>query len=86
MNGRGTETDRGAAVLRVIAKAARRLPESLRAVDQLEGDLGLTSIDMVEITMELETLLALAIEDRLAAQAATVGEFVDLVERIGRPP
>jgi acyl carrier protein len=81
MIGRDADTSRKTAALRVIAGAARRSPRDLRATDHLEDDLGLTSLDIVSITMELERVLGLAIDDGAAAAAATVGEFIALVER-----
>jgi acyl carrier protein len=86
MIGRDADTNRKAAVLRIIASAARRSPQDLCAPDLLEDDLGLTSLDIVTITMELEKVFGLAIDDSAAAQVTTVGEFIDLVERTTRSP
>jgi acyl carrier protein len=81
MTGREADTERKNAALRVIALAARRSAPDLRATDHLENDLGLTSLDIVSITMELERVFGLEIDDGAAAAATTVGEFLALVER-----
>ena len=46
---------------------ARRSAPDLRANDHLENDLALTSLDIVSITVELERVFGLTINDGAAA-------------------
>lgn len=46
---------------------------------ELDYDLGLDSLDMVEITMELEERFNISIEDEEIANVKTVSDIVELV-------
>ena len=45
----------------------------------LADDLGLDSLDMVEITMELEERLDISLEDEEVANVKTVSDLVELI-------
>lgn len=54
--------------------------EQVRADQSLERDLGLDSLDIVEIWMAIEDELNVAVPDEEAYKAKTVGEVIALVQ------
>ena len=47
---------------------------------ELDYDLGLDSLDMVKITMELEERLDISLEDEEIANVKTVSDLIELIE------
>ena len=65
--------------MEVIRKAAKTPPPVIHPQDNLELDLGLDSMERVELLVEVEHLLGAEVEDSAAAEVYTVRELVDLV-------
>ncbi|MGH9557046.1 MAG: AMP-binding protein [Terriglobales bacterium] len=69
--------------LRVIREAAREPREQIHPADNLELDLGLDSMERVELLVALEQELEASVDDAVVSQVYTVRELVDAV-RAGR--
>ena len=65
--------------LRVIREAVRSRPSAIRPADNLELDLGLDSMQRVELLVALEQELGGSVEESRLAEVYTVRELVDLV-------
>ncbi|HEX8926740.1 MAG TPA: 1-acyl-sn-glycerol-3-phosphate acyltransferase, partial [Terriglobales bacterium] len=65
--------------LAVLKKAAKNNGAEIHPKDNLELDLGLDSMERVELLVELEHALNADVEDSAAAEVYTVREIVDLV-------
>lgn len=52
----------------------------------LKEDLGYDSLDEIELIMEAEKEFGIFIQDDLAASIKTIGDAVNLIERILTPP
>jgi long-chain acyl-CoA synthetase len=65
--------------LRVIRDAVRNHPSEIRPLDNLELDLGLDSMQRVEVLVALEQELGGSVEESRLAEVYTVRELVDLV-------
>ncbi len=65
--------------MEVIRKAAKTPPPVIHPQDNLELDLGLDSMERVELLVEVEHLLGAEVDDSAAAEVYTVRELVDLV-------
>jgi acyl carrier protein len=63
----------------LIAAKANRDPADCTLQSSLAGDLGLDSLDQVELLIEVEREFGLNIEDRDAERIATVGDAVQFV-------
>jgi acyl carrier protein len=73
-----------ARILDVMATSTRRTVDQL-ALDTSPADLGLTSIDMVEIVFELEEALGISVPyDDPRAGERPLGELVDRIEQLAR--
>ncbi len=71
----------------IIRKASRTKPQSMRPTDNLELDLGLDSMQRVELLVALEQELGGNIDESRLAEVYTVRELVDLVrESSGNEP
>jgi len=57
------------------------IPDSIKD-DQKLDDLGVDSLDLIELTMSLEDKFNIEISDEDIDSANTVGEFVSMVTRI----
>lgn len=55
-------------------------PNTILPMDRLRGDLGATTLDLVEIIIAVETKYHIHITDDEAIRARTIGELVALVE------
>jgi long-chain acyl-CoA synthetase len=66
-------------VIKVIREAARNNPELIRPADNLELDLGLDSMQRVELLVALEQELGGNLEESRLAEIYTVRELVDAV-------
>jgi long-chain acyl-CoA synthetase len=69
--------------LNVIREAAREPREQIHPADNLELDLGLDSMERVELLVALEQELQASVDDAVVSQVYTVRELVDAV-RAGR--
>ena len=65
----------------VIAEQAKMKPEEITEKAKFTADLGLDSLDMVELIMELEEGLGIEIPDKDAEKLTTVGEAISYVEK-----
>ena len=65
--------------LALLRKSAKNPPPEIHPQDNLELDLGLDSMERVELVVELEHLLGAEVDDTAAAEVYTVRETIDLV-------
>jgi long-chain acyl-CoA synthetase len=65
----------------VIAAAAEKKPAEIHPADNLELDLGLDSMERVELLTALAQRMGAAVEDEAASQVYTVRELVELILR-----
>jgi long-chain acyl-CoA synthetase len=65
--------------IELIRKNAKTPPPVIHPQDNLELDLGLDSMERVELLVELEHTLGAEVDDSAAAEVYTVRELVDLV-------
>jgi long-chain acyl-CoA synthetase len=65
--------------IELIRKNAKTPPPVIHPQDNLELDLGLDSMERVELLVELEHLMGAEVDDSAAAEVYTVRELVDLV-------
>ncbi|MCK4462748.1 MAG: acyl carrier protein [Candidatus Omnitrophica bacterium] len=65
----------------VIAEQAEVKPEEVTEKAKFIDDLGLDSLDMVELVMELEEECGVEIPDEDAEKLTTVGEAISYVEK-----
>jgi len=65
--------------LKVIAGTTGKAVEEIRPNDNLELDLGLDSMQRVELLVAVETALGAALDESLASEVYTVRELVDAV-------
>lgn len=75
-------TDTAGRVRRVVQMHMGVMPEKTPDDATLREDLGADSLDCVEIVMMLEDEFHLAISDDDAAQVESVGDAIQLVERL----
>lgn len=71
-------------VFEIIAKETRR-DRALLTRETKTEDLGITSLEMVEVLMQIEDELGVEIEldaGRAARELATLGDIADAVERL----
>ncbi len=65
----------------VIAEQAKMKPKEITEKAKFTEDLGLDSLDMVELIIELEDGLGIEIPDEDAEKLTTVGEAISYVEK-----
>jgi acyl carrier protein len=65
----------------VIAEQAKMKPEEITEKAKFTDDLGLDSLDMIELVMELEEEYGVEISDEDAEKMTTVGEAISYVEK-----
>jgi long-chain acyl-CoA synthetase len=71
--------------LAVILKSLKTPPKQIHPQDNLELDLGLDSMERVELLVELEHHLGADVDDTAASEVYTVRELIDLVRsKIGQ--
>jgi acyl carrier protein len=73
-------------VQQIVAERAGCPAERIRESDRLEQDLGLDSLDQVEIVMEVEEEFELNVPDEIANHVRTVGHIVDGVVTLLQSP
>ena len=69
--------------LKIIREAARNKSQSIRPSDNLELDLGLDSMQRVELLVALEQELGGGLEESRLSEIYSVGELVDAVRQSG---
>ncbi len=69
-------------VRRIVAEYTETAPEAIREENSLEVDLGCDSLDVVEISMEVEEHFGISAPDEIAEQGRTVGGIADGVLRL----
>ncbi|HXE91219.1 MAG TPA: AMP-binding protein [Terriglobales bacterium] len=67
--------------LRVVREAAREKKESIHPNDNLELDLGLDSMERVELLVALEQELGASVDDSVVSEVYTVRDLVDAVRK-----
>lgn len=72
-------------VKQIVVERAGRAADGIKETDSLEQDLGLDSLDQVEIVMEVEEEFDLHVPDEVANHARTVGGIVDGVMNLLEP-
>jgi acyl carrier protein len=65
------------AVKQIVAENATVSAENIREEHHLENDLGCDSLDIVEISMEIEEHFDISIPDEVSEHAQNVGAIVD---------
>ena len=68
-------------VLQVLGKQAGYEPADLKPIDNLQGDLGLDSLDMEELQMALEDEFGVEMSSRFFRNVRTVGGLIAFVAR-----
>ena len=74
---------------RVVALLTQRLgisPEMVKPAAELADDLGVDSVDAVELTLGLEREFNVALPDEVIADVRTVQDVIDLVRARTRAP
>ena len=69
-------------VLKALSEVTEKSPDRLNLEDRLQEDLGLDSLDAVELTMTIEDEIGKSIEDELVERLKTVGDVLGLIDRI----
>jgi acyl carrier protein len=64
-------------VRQIVAERAGRSADKIKETDFLEQDLGLDSLDLVEVVMEVEEEFDVTVADEVANNVRTVGHIVD---------
>ena len=70
------------AVKSIVAENATVSAENIREEHHLENDLGCDSLDIVEISMEIEERFDISIPDEISEHAQNVGAIVDGVMQL----
>jgi acyl carrier protein len=65
------------AVRTIVAEHATARAEDIREEHHLENDLGCDSLDIVEISMEIEEHFDISIPDEVSERSPTVGAIMD---------
>jgi acyl carrier protein len=68
-------------IVRALAKELRREPGTIRLTDSFRDDLGLNSLDAVELIFRVEEAFDLMIPDEDVSRLTTVGHIVEYVEK-----
>ena len=55
--------------------------EEIKLTDNLIGDIGLDSLDTVELVVDAEQLYGMQIPDEEMYEVKTIGEFVDVIHK-----
>jgi acyl carrier protein len=72
-------------VKQIVSEFAGMAPEEIRETGNLLTDLGCDSLDIIEITMEIEEHFDISVPDDLGDGIRTVGDMADgVMELLGR--
>ena len=74
-------TDVGAAIREALATRLKRDVTAIQDTDHLRNDLGLDSLDMIELLFRIEEVFDLEIPNEDLVKIATVGDVIAHVER-----
>lgn len=69
-------------VKQVVAEQISIPAKDIRETSELEAELGCDSLDLVEITMEIEEHFGIDVPDEVHEKIRTVGDIADGVERL----
>jgi len=73
-------------VKRIVAEQMGLVPETIRERDALINDLGCDSLDVVEITMEVEDHFDLCVSDEMQEKIRTIGDVTGgVLQLLGEP-
>jgi len=75
------ELDVAALTRAALAARLKRDVDAIRIQDDLRNDLGLDSLDMIELLFKIEEVFDLEIPNEDLVQIATVGDVIAYVER-----
>ena len=70
-----------AAVQKIIAAQLKMKPAEIRMEAQLQNDLGVASLDAMEIVLSIEEAFGIDIPDEEARKAKTPGDIANFVSR-----
>ena len=76
-----SESDVAARTRAALAARLKRDIDAIRIQDDLRNDLGLDSLDMIELLFKIEEVFDLEIPNEDLVQIATVGDVIAYVER-----
>ena len=72
-------------VKQIVGRHMNIEPETIREEDALINDLGCDSLDVIEITMEVEEHFDISVPDEASERINTVGQIADgVLELLGR--
>ena len=69
-------------IVRQLQGMGLELPEEVSEASELRGDLGLTSLDAVDLVLALEDRFEIELDDDDVAELQTLGDVVATVERL----
>jgi len=69
-------------VVKAVATRTGRALEEITAETDVREDLGMDSLDAVELIMELEDELGITIPSEKSADLKTVGQIIELIDSI----
>ena len=73
-------------VKRIVAEQMGLVPETIREHDALINDLGCDSLDVVEITMEVEDHFDICVSDEMQEKIRTIGDVTGgVLQLLGEP-
>ena len=75
------ESDYAQRVKKIIASTLNTQESKIKEEDKIIEDLGADSLDVVELTMNLEEEFGIKIQDEESELITTVGEAIDAVEK-----
>ena len=78
--------DVAATVQKIIAEQLKMKPADVRLTAQLQNDLGLASLDAMEIILSIEEAFDVDIPDEEARKAKTPGDIANFVSRQLKQP
>jgi acyl carrier protein len=69
-------------VIEILNEKAKKNKDQIEMQHTITGDLGLDSLDIVEIVMALEDKFELTVNEELLAKIQTVQDLVNLIEEL----
>jgi len=73
-------------VQKIIADQLKMKPADVRLTAQLQNDLGVASLDAMEIILSIEEAFGITIPDEEARKAKSVGDIVNFVTKTLQAP
>ena len=81
-DGAAADSELLAEIVRQLGELGLNLPDRIERDSELRGDLGLTSLDAVDLVLALEDRYDIELEDEDVAELQTLGDVVDAVQRL----